>query len=268
MPIITLLTDFGLQEEYVGVMKGVILSINPSVSIIDITHHISPQDVEQAAYTIKSAYRYFPEGTVHVVVVDPGVGSERSIIALIKNGHVFLAPDNGVLTLVMEEGNIDSVVCVNNTGYFLKSLSRTFHGRDLFAPVAAHISKGVEIVKTGTRVNEKNLVYLNIPKPFVSDKGELVGEIVRIDRFGNLITNIDFKRLEKFCGSGKVSKLEIRIGDRKIIGISKSYEAVALQNPLAIIGSSEFLEIAVNSGSAKLYFMSKKKDAVKIFLPG
>ena len=149
MSTITLLTDFGLKDTYVGLIKGVILSVNPDAVIIDITHHVDPHDLSQAAFIIKSSYRYFPAGSVHVIVVDPGVGSRRAIVALTMMGQTFLAPDNGILTLIVDEGDIDAVVRVENSDYFLKAVSQTFHGRDIFAPVAAHSNQhGLGILTT------------------------------------------------------------------------------------------------------------------------
>ena len=212
MSIITLLTDFGIEDGYVGTIKGVILSVNPSAMIVDITHQIDPQDLIEAAYVIKSSYRYFPKGTVHVIVVDPGVGSDRAIVALEMMGHIFLAPDNGVLTLLLDEGRLDSITRVNNSQYFLEPLSQTFHGRDIFAPVGAHISKGVDLKKLGSGLNRNDLVHLSIRKPSISDEGELVGTIVSVDRFGNCITNIDLSCLEKFYKPGSEKNLVIAIG--------------------------------------------------------
>lgn len=145
MSIITLMTDFGVIDEYVAIMKGAILSVNSSAKIIDITHQIDPQDLIGAAYRIESVYKYFPVGTIHAIVVDPGVGSERSIIAVKMFDHIFLAPDNGVLTLLLNEGKTSAIVRIENSKYFLKSISRTFHGRDIFASVSAHLSKGLPI---------------------------------------------------------------------------------------------------------------------------
>lgn len=145
MSIVTLLTDFGIEDAYVGTMKGVILSVNPSTVIIDITHHIEPQNLIRAAYIISSFYKYFPQGSVHIVVVDPGVGSDRAIIAVNVMKHIFLAPNNGVLTLLLDEDEIESIVRVENTRFFLKPVSQTFQGRDIFAPVGAYISKGIDI---------------------------------------------------------------------------------------------------------------------------
>ena len=266
MPIITLLTDFGLNDEYVGTMKGVILSINPSTTLIDITHNIDPQDIIQAAFTIKSYYNFFPKGTVHVVVVDPGVGGSRAIIAIKMAGHTFLAPDNGILTLLIKEGNIDEIIRVDNKKFFLKSISQTFHGRDIFAPVSAHISSGVEINQIGTPINKNDLAKLSIPEPKISDKGELIGSIVSIDRFGNLITNIDSNCLKNFCGLEAGGKPEIRIGNSKITDLAKSYENSEFNSPLIIIGSRGYLEIAVNCDSAKKYLKAEKGDTITINL--
>lgn len=263
-PIITLLTDFGTDDEYVGIMKGVILSVNPYANIIDISHHIDPQDLSQAAYLIKSCYGYFPEHTVHVVVVDPGVGSDRSIIALKMKGHIFLAPDNGVLTPLMDEGRIESIINVANSKYFLESVSQTFHGRDIFAPVAAYLSKGVEITKLGSPIDLKNMEKLSIQKPTISDKSELVGTIIWSDRFGNLITNIDLDSIRKLGKKDLGKSLEVRIGENRIMGLSLSYNSVRLQSPLAIIGSRGYLEVAVNCGSAKHYFRVNKGDTVRV----
>ncbi|MDL1968212.1 MAG: SAM-dependent chlorinase/fluorinase [Deltaproteobacteria bacterium] len=264
MSIITLLTDFGLNDEYVGTMKGVIFSVNPSAVLVDITHNIDPHDIIQAAFTIKASYKFFPKGTVHVVIVDPGVGGSRAIIALETAGHIFIAPDNGILTLLVEENNIAEIIRVDNKKFFLEPVSLTFHGRDIFAPVSAHISSGIKIDNIGTPINKTDLVKLSIPKPGISDKGELVGTIVSIDRFGNLITNIDSNCLENFCRPNAGKKPEIRINNNKISGLSESYENSALNSPLVIIGSRGYLEIAVNCYSAKKYFKAEKGNTITV----
>jgi len=266
MSIITLLTDFGIEDAYVGTIKGVILSVNPSAMIVDITHQIDPQDLIEAAYVIKSTYRYFPKGTVHVIVVDPGVGSDRAIVALEMMGHIFLAPDNGVLTLLMDEGRIDSITRVKNSHYFLEPLSQTFHGRDIFAPVGAHISKGVDLKKLGSGLDLNDLVHLSIRKPSITDEGELVGTIVSVDHFGNCITNIDLNCLEKFYKPGFEKNLVIAIGEYEIKGLSKNYDGVGLKQPLAIIGSLGYLEIALNCGRASRHFGAQKGDPIRVIL--
>jgi S-adenosylmethionine hydrolase len=264
MSIITLITDFGIEDAYVGVMKGVALSINSSATFVDITHHVNPQDIVQAAYLIKSSYKYFPEGTVHMIVVDPGVGSERPIIALEMKGQFFLAPDNGVLTLLMDEGKIDSLARVENKRFFLKTISQTFHGRDIFAPVSANISKGIKIKELGPPLDRQELVHLTIQKPYTSKQGELVGTVVSIDHFGNITTNIDEPCLKKFYITNQVKKLEIFIGKNRIKGLSNSYSSVKRHHPLAIIGSFGYLEIALNQGNAGRYFEAKKGDTIFI----
>ena len=266
MSIITLLTDFGTKDAYAGIMKGVILSVNPSAVIVDITHHIDPQDVIQAAYIIKSSYRYFPEGTVHVMVVDPGVGSDRAIVALEMMGHIFLAPDNGILTLLMDEGKISSIVRVENTRYFLESMSQTFHGRDIFAPVGAHLCRGMDIKKLGSPLDRQNLVHLRIRKPYISDNNQLVGTVVSFDRFGNCISNIDVNDIKKINESNSGRMLEIKIGKTTIKGLSLSYVDTTSRSPLAIIGSFGYLELSLNKGNAKRYLGIEKGATITLNL--
>ena len=264
MPVITLLTDFGNSDEYVGLMKGVILSITPSAVIVDITHQIDPQDIIQAAYTIKSSYRYFPENTVHLIVVDPGVGGERQIIVIKIKGHIFIAPDNGILTLICDEGKIESIIRIDNSTLFLKSVSHTFHGRDIIAPVGAHIAKGVPLKTIGPEIGLPDVVRLKDLRAAISQTSELLGTIISIDRFGNLITNIDGKQLNDYvqCGGNEIP--QFWIGEKAVNGLSTAYVNVDQQCPLAIIGSRGYLEIAVNSGSAQRYFNVNKGDMVKV----
>jgi S-adenosylmethionine hydrolase len=264
MSTITLLTDFGVHDEYVGVMKGVILGVNPSARIIDITHHIDPQDILQAAYLIPSYCPYFPKGTVHIIVVDPGVGSDRTIIALEMTDQFFLAPDNGVLSLQLESGAADSLVSIENADFFLEPVSRTFHGRDIFAPVGAYISMGIDIKKMGTPLNKSQLVRFDVRKPRFNNRGELIGTIISIDRFGNLMTNIRSNDVNQILGSQPATKLMIEIGKSHIQGLSESYQGTESENPLAIIGSRGYLEIAVNRGSAQGRLKLEKGDLVKL----
>jgi S-adenosylmethionine hydrolase len=248
-------------------MKGVILSVNPKATIVDITHGIDPQDVIQAAYRIESAWKYFSPGTVHVVVIDPGVGSSRDIIALKHSGHIFIAPDNGVLTRLIETGGSDEAVWVENTGYFLDSVSRTFHGRDIFAPVSAHLTLGVEMSALGPPVDLDRLVHLSIPKPRRRKPGEIVGIVVNVDHFGNLMTNIDSDLIPSNYPES-TEALEIQIGKNKIAGIATHYGSVEQGHPLAIIGSRGYLEIAVNRGNAAHRFNSNVGDTVYVVLRG
>jgi S-adenosylmethionine hydrolase len=264
MSIITLLTDFGIDDEYVGLMKGVILSIDPTAVIVDITHQIDPQDLVQAAYVIKSAYRFFPKGSVHLIVVDPGVGGRRAIIAVQMMEHVFVAPDNGVLTLLAAVRKIDKMVRLTNHRYFLESISPTFHGRDIIAPAGAHLAKGVQLSNLGPEVDPTSMVKLPDIGCRISESGELVGKIVSIDRFGNLITNIDSKSLTAYCQSESDARVQIRIGYRVIFGLADTYASAGSKIPLALIGSRRYLEVAVNQGSAKQYFNAKKGDTISV----
>ena len=195
MPIITLLTDFGCRDEYVGLMKGVILSINPTVTIVDITHAIDSQDIRQAAYAVHSAYRYFPAGSVHLIVVDPGVGTGRYLLALEMKKQFFVAPDNGVLTLLFGEDGITRLVRLSNADYFWETVSRTFHGRDIIAPVGAHISQGTDLYQLGDAISPAEAVRLKDIEPQRADTGEITGTIVSVDHFGNLISNIHHQML-------------------------------------------------------------------------
>jgi S-adenosylmethionine hydrolase len=264
MAVITLLSDFGLYDEYVGVMKGVILSISPLARIIDLTHQVEPQDLVSAAYRIQTAYRYFPQGTVHVAVVDPGVGSRRAIIAVALKGHFFVAPDNGLLTLVVDKETPDRVVRVENPSFFLNDVSATFHGRDILAPVAAHLTLGVKLDRLGPAIDPAVMQRLKIGPPSFESDGTLAGTVILIDRFGNLVTNIDAGLLEavgdKRCGDG----ITVRLGKHRIKGLAPSYSSVAHDAPLAILGSRGYLEIAVNCGRADEYFKACKGDRVYV----
>jgi S-adenosylmethionine hydrolase len=266
MSVISIVSDFGTDDEYVGVMKGVMLSINPSASIVDITHQIAPQDIHQAAYLVPSYYHFFPEGTVHIVVVDPGVGSQRSILALSHQKHFFIAPDNGVLTLLLNAEKSDTIICVDNADYFLKPLSSTFHGRDILAAVGAHLSCGTKLDAFGARANVKDIVRLKDLNCRISQTGELIGKIVSIDRFGNLITNIDSQSLAVFSRTKTLKHLQINIGTVEISGLSLTYSDAALQSPLALFGSRNYLEIAINGGNAADILNARKGDPVRLKL--
>ncbi len=264
MPPITLLTDFGTADEYVGLMKGVILSINPAATIVDITHQLEPQDIVGAAHLIQSSYRYFPSGTVHLAIVDPGVGGDRKMICLKVYGHLFLAPDNGLLSLLLRDAPVDALHYIENTDLFLDPVSRTFHGRDVFAPVGAHLSLGVGIGEIGRAADRRSLVLLDLPKPRESTAGELVCDIIAIDRFGNLITNLDEGTLRRFHSSRQPGSVRFRVADRTIIGLSQGYSGVSENDLLAVIGSRGYLEIAVNTGDAHRLLGVEKGDRVRV----
>lgn len=266
MPIITLLTDFGMNNEYTGAMKGVILSINPLATVVDINHQLDPYDRIGAAYQVKSYFSFFPKGTVHVVVVDPGVGGSRGIIVVESGSYFFLAPDNGVLSLIIREHPAVRIFYIENEAYFLHPVSRTFHGRDIFAPVAAHLSKGEDPGKMGKQGGVHQLCLLDIAKSFFLNEEQLVGHIVSIDRFGNIITNIESSAIDTLSETMPHREIEIRLNDLRIRGLSESFDSVAPLDPLAIIGSRGYLEIAVNCGSAQHAIQAAKSDTVTVLL--
>jgi len=259
--IITLLTDFGTSDIFVGVMKGVILNINPGITIIDITHEIEHQDVISGAFLLGSTYCYFPEGTVHLIVVDPGVGSARRAIAIETEHYYFVAPDNGSLSYVLSEETVKIAVELSNSDYFLPEISDTFHGRDIFAPVAAHISGGIPLEYLGDNVAD--LVKFPILAPQIS-ADRIMGSVVYIDRFGNLITNISKAVFER---TGGERNFVISVKDRRINQIKRAYAEVPVGELLSIFSSFGNLEIAVNGGSAAKILRVEKGALVEIYYP-
>ena len=266
MSIITLLTDFGTSDEYVGLMKGVILSINPTTTIVDVTHQIDSQDTMQAAFAIQAAYRYFPAGSVHLIVVDPGVGTGRALLASEMKGHFFVAPDNGVLTLLFDEDDVTSLIRITNSKYFLDSVSQTFHGRDIIAPVGAHITRGVALKQLGIDMDPADAVWLDNFQPQTLDSGEIVGRIVAADHFGNLISNIDVQMLAAARRISQENRIRIKIGFHVIYGMSESYGSGRPNTPLALIGSRGYLEIAIKNGNAAQVLDARKGDAVRVII--
>ena len=268
--IITLTTDFGTSDVYVGVMKGVILSINPDVEIIDITHSVSPQDIYEAAFTIRAAYRYFPKDTIHVVVVDPGVGSERQPIVCQTDIAYFVCANNGVLSRVLQDTETDDTntpksVVIENASYILPQVSNTFHGRDIFSPVAAHLSLGVALSEFGTPIQD--LVRFTVPTIQTIDN-TLTGQIIKIDSFGNLITNISEDTLTAFLLSAsndaEAVDFEIIAGNTSITRLNSFYAESEAGEPLAIIGSFGLLEIAINLGNAETVLGMKRDDRIVV----
>lgn len=258
MKSIALLTDFGFADNFIGVMKGVILKINSNINIVDISHAIEPHNITEAAFLLKNSYKYFRKGTIFLTVVDPGVGSERKpIIARTKN-YLFVGPDNGVLSLAVKEDGIERIIKIENKRYFLKPVSDTFHGRDIFAPIAAYLSKGKGPSLFGRTLN--SIKQINIPNPKII-RNRLKGEIIHIDRYGNLVTNIGKDLFKRFI---EKKKFKIKIKNTKIDSVTKSYQAVRKDQPLAIFGSFGFLEISINSGSAKKHFNANKGYPITI----
>jgi len=241
--LITLTTDFGTQDWFVGTMKGVIASIAPEVRVIDLTHEVPPGNIRAGAFALAAAHRFFPKGSIHVVVVDPGVGSHRNAMAVHTASGVFVGPDNGVLSWALAKEKIRAIRSLENEAYFLKPISMTFHGRDVFAPAAAHLSHGVPVQKLGPAL--KDFIRLDWPKP-LERQGGFVGEVIYNDRFGNAITNLEGALLR----SASEATCEVQARRRQVCPVATHYQAVAPKSPVAVVGSSGFLEIAVNGGSA------------------
>jgi S-adenosylmethionine hydrolase len=240
--LITLTTDFGLADSYVAVMKGVILGIDPTATIVDISHDIAPQDVGEAAYAVYASYPYFPPDTIHVVVVDPGVGGQRRAIALRVAQACFVAPDNGVLSYVLTREGMREAVSLTNSRYHCPTVSHTFHGRDIFAPVAAHLARGVPLNELGEPLTE--IVTFPLPQPQVLPDGDVVGHVLHIDRFGNLI--LDVREGDCILSEGLV----LEVAGRRIQGLGRTFTDVPVGELVAYIGSSGHLEIALREGSA------------------
>lgn len=243
-PIITLLTDFGAVEHYVGAMKGVILGICPQAQLVDISHDVTPYAIPEAAFTLAQAWKCFPAGTVHLVVVDPGVGSARRAILMEEGGHFFVAPDNGVLTMVMDEEPKHRVLEITVDRWFRKPVSQTFHGRDIFAPVAANIASGVAVSKFGRRIGE--YIRLGFSKPQQTDANSWSGNVLKIDRFGNIVTNFD----RSFCLLLASRPFMIYIGSGEVSRFLSNYAEAPDGEPFAICGSSGYLEVSVKQRSA------------------
>jgi len=256
MQIITLTTDFGTQDWFVGAMKGVILGLAPRAAIVDLTHEIPAGDIRAGAFALAAGCQFFPKGTVHVAVVDPGVGGARKAIAVRTANYFFVGPDNGVLSFALTREKIKSVRRLENADYFLQPVSRTFHGRDIFAPVAAHLSRGARVSKFGPP--QKDFVRLPWPRPRAR-ANRVEGEVVFIDRFGNAITNIANADLNT------PNRLKVFLGRKLLCPVKPFYQSVSAGRAVAVPGSGGFLEIAVNGGSATKRFGLKPGDRVKLF---
>jgi S-adenosylmethionine hydrolase len=242
-PVIALLTDFGMRDHYAGTMKGVALGICPDATLVDISHDVPPHDVLAGALELAAAYKYFPAGTIFLVVVDPGVGSTRRGIAAESGDYKFVAPDNGVLTAVFDEHPPKRVVELSERRYARPTVSRTFEGRDRFAPAAAWLAKGIELTALGRPAGD--IQRLDLARPVV-DGDRIDGRVIRIDRFGNLITNIDRKTFEQLAKG----RLEIAIGGHVVSKVVSTYADAAPAELCALFGSTDHLEIAANGSSA------------------
>ena len=257
MSIVTLTTDFGTRDWFVGTMKGVMLGINPRVGVVDLTHEVPPGDIRAGAFALRAACRFFPKGTIHVAVVDPGVGSGRRPIAVRTADYFFVGPDNGVLSWALAGERIRTIRLLENPTYCLDPVSNTFHGRDIFAPAAAHLSRGVPMRRLGREL--PGLLRLPWPEPQRRNR-EIRGEIVYLDRFGNAITNLE----ADLVSDGRARICEV-IGRRKArCPLASFYGAVPAGRPVAVIGSNGLLEIAVHGGSAAAQFGLKPGDTVVV----
>jgi S-adenosylmethionine hydrolase len=241
--LITFTTDFGLSDHFVGTMKGVVAGIAPLARVIDITHEVAPYNVTEAAFVIAETWPYFPKGTIHVVVVDPGVGSSRRPILAEVGGHYFIAPDNAVLSLVFDSA-AHKVRVISNPKFMRREISRTFHGRDIFAPAAAHLAKGAKPAAFGKLIQD--YVRTWSAKPVLKNKDSWRGTLLKVDRFGNLITNFSVR---DFAGI-KTRPFEMRAGAKRIHRLALTYAETEVGDLFVIVGSSGYLEIAANQASA------------------
>lgn len=254
-PIITLTTDFGTKDGYVGAVKGVIKRINPEAEVVDVTHEVEPFDLLEAAFALMNSYVYFPKGSIHLVVVDPGVGSQRQPLLIESEDFFFVGPDNGLFSLVYDNERIKEIIILSNRKYFLAELSSTFHARDIFAPVAAYLSLRVDANEFGS--SAKECIKFTIPQPKQTRQG-LVGEIIHVDKFGNLVTNVGAELLRNKRVAG------ITMGRRQIKRVAQSYFDIPREKVGAVVGSSGFLEIAANQQSAQQITKSKIGASIRV----
>jgi S-adenosyl-L-methionine hydrolase (adenosine-forming) len=265
-PIITLTTDFGLTDHFVGTMKGVILEVAPEAQIVDISHAVQPFDILDGALAISQAYHYFPSGTVHMVIVDPGVGTARRPIIVSSDRHLFVAPDNGVLSMIYDREERISVRHVTAEHYFLQPRSNTFHGRDIFSPVAAYLAKGIEPGRFGEEITD--YVRFSAPRPKPVDERTLRGVVLKVDRFGNLITNITREDAPQLFAATPPA-FRIAIGTKaQATRMCASYAEGAPGEVFGILGSMGFLEVAANRGSAFQLLGAGKGSEVNVVMEG
>ncbi|UCH32721.1 MAG: SAM-dependent chlorinase/fluorinase [Candidatus Bathyarchaeota archaeon] len=258
--IITLLSDFGLKDSYVAEMKGTILCVLPKAKIIDISHDIDKFDIRMGAFVLASAIPYFPQNTVHVAVVDPGVGTERRPIILKTKNCYLVGPDNGVLMLAAINQGLKHVYVIENPEFMLQRVSKTFHGRDVFAPAAAHLARGISIAEFGREI--RDYVVPDFAQPHL-EGSVACGEILHIDNFGNIISNIPSALLEKV---GIKEKIHVKIGAKaKSIKLHAAYDYAPLGETIAIFGSHDFLEISINQGAASKQFNGKRGDSIRVW---
>jgi len=258
MKVVTLTTDFGLSDWFVGTMKGVILKISPNTQIVDITHDVPSQDIRAGAFALMCSYKYFPEGSVHVVVVDPGVGTRRGAIAVKTRHYWFVGPDNGVLSYALREQDVMDIRAIENQKICIEGVGTTFHGRDVFAPAAAHIARGINPEFIGRKLRS----FVSLPFPEVSKAdGRVTGEVLYIDKFGNAITNIRFSSQGEFSGWHAV------VGRRKPFPVMNCYADAKDGEALAVYGSSGFIEIALRNDNAAEKLNLKTGTKIQLIKP-
>ena len=264
-PVITFLTDFGTSESYVGVMKGVVLNIFADVQLVDITHDVAPQQVMAGAWQLATSYRYFPAGTIHVCVVDPGVGSARQPIALHAGDWFFVGPDNGLFSYVLAEQPVHEAVVLSNAAYHLPQVSTTFHGRDIFSPAAAHIASGVSLAALGTRVDPSTLQRIDTDLP-ERQGGEIHAHVVLADHFGNLISNIPFSLVPDLFSSSSV-RLDFPAQGISVSERRRFFSAATNEGkPFIYVGSSGYVAVAIQNGNASKTLGVEDGAAIKLVI--
>jgi len=261
MPVVTLLSDFGLKDPYVAEMKAVILSLCPQARLVDISHEVEKFNVRMGAFVLASAASYFPKGSIHVAVVDPGVGTKRRALLVEARRAFFVGPDNGLLMLAAEKMGIRHVYAITSRRFMLSRVSHTFHGRDIFAPVAAHLANGYKPSDFGSEI--KDYVVPRFVKPRLT-KNALLGEVLHVDDFGNIVTNMSRAEFEK-TGIREGAMVGFRLKDKAIkLRFCSAYGEVSVGKSLALIGSHDFLEISTNQGNASKKFGARVGDAVTV----
>lgn len=257
---ITLTTDFGTRDHYVACMKGVILQINPAVRLVDVTHEIAPHGVVEGAFILRQVFPWFPPGTIHVAVVDPGVGTQRRILVGRYSDRYVIAPDNGLISLVHRDAELQELRSIENRGYFGGTLSPTFHGRDVMGPVAAHLASGIPLHQLGPSTD--HLEILSLARPRAERDGRLCGEVLYVDVFGNLITNISLADLNGM--PRRRERREVFVGECRVGPVQSTYADVRPGEAIALLGSSQMLEVAVNQGSAASHFSARVGTPVSV----
>ena len=259
--LITFTTDFGNKDYFTGAMKGVILGINPDAKFVDISNEVQSHDLWGASYLLFAASKSFPQYTIHVAVVDPGVGSERRPIIAVTDKHYFIAPDNGLLSFVYNDPGFSRVINITADHYFLPVIGSTFHARDIFSPVAAWLSKGVEVDKFGEEITDYSRFNIPLPK---TDGNSLTGEVVYIDKFGNCITNISFEDIRQFVEKTGIESYRVRFKEKFMESLSPYYSSLKRGEPGIVVNGNGYLEVYVNQGDARRMLELKRGEKVQV----